>query len=139
MPPSGYDLVALLMAETLDRIDAQRGGVPAADTLRTVARERGQAMGAELERSDPPLPAPALEALLELVAARGYEPRLENGVVTLRNCPFRRVAESHRPLVCAMNYELINGLAQTVRPEETLIRLDPGAGRCCVRIERKSG
>ncbi len=53
----------------------------------------------------------------------------------LANCPFHRLAEEHRDLVCGMNLDLLDGLLAGAAPAAGLTaRLDPVPGQCCVRI-----
>lgn len=54
--------------------------------------------------------------------------------MTLENCPYRRLAEDHRELVCGMNYEVIAGLLEAVGVSGVSARLDPASGRCCVTL-----
>ncbi len=130
IPERHYDVAASLLAQAL--LDACEQSVPAADALRAVACDYGRAIGAELNRLDHW--SPRLEYLVEVLASHGYEPRVENGVVILNNCPFRILAEDHRELVCGMNYEVIVGLLEAVDMPEASAQLDPAPGRCCVTV-----
>jgi predicted ArsR family transcriptional regulator len=66
----------------------------------------------------------------------GYEPTaVAGGDIVLANCPFHRLAEEHRSLVCAMNLEFLGGLLEGVNPSGGLAaRLQPEPGYCCGRI-----
>ena len=132
VPERHYDVAASLLAQAL--LDACEQSVPAAEALRVVAREYGRAIGAELEGSGHWSPPQLLERLVEVLAAHGYEPLLERGVVTLVNCPFRILAEDNRELICGMNYEVIAGLIEAVDLPGTSVRLDPAPDRCCVTV-----
>ena len=66
----------------------------------------------------------------------GYEPRIgDRGEIELANCPFHRLAEEHRTLICGMNLDFLAGLLEgmdpTARPEA---RLAPEPSYCCVGI-----
>jgi len=53
----------------------------------------------------------------------------------LGNCPFHRLAQQFTALVCAMNLQLVRGLADGARDPSYLAELDPGPDRCCVRLQ----
>ena len=55
------------------------------------------------------------------LAEHGYEPYDDQGVLRLRNCPFGRLAEAHRDLVCSANLAFLEGAAEAS---------PPGGGRC---------
>jgi predicted ArsR family transcriptional regulator len=67
-----------------------------------------------------------------LLAERGYEPYEDAGVLRLRNCPFGRLAETHRELVCHANLAFMEGLLQGRRRGGLRVVLEPRPGRCCV-------
>lgn len=120
------------MAQAVE--DAADGTVPVAETLRSVARSYGRAVGARL-RPSKSLPRDVLVDLLaELLSGQGYEPYTEGTAVTLQNCPFHALTEEHRQLVCGMNLDLIKGLLDAGGLPETSASLDPGPGRCCVSV-----
>ncbi|MGW8360669.1 helix-turn-helix transcriptional regulator [Streptomyces wedmorensis] len=121
LPARDYRTAAELLAEA-----AEEAGLDAG--LHAAARRRGEALRG---------PAPAcggLEEVMEVLAGRGYEPRLEaERVVRMRNCPFHAVAESFPPLVCGMNLALLEGLIGTDGPVRA--RMDARPGECCVVVE----
>jgi predicted ArsR family transcriptional regulator len=71
---------------------------------------------------------------MSTLSARGYEPRLEEHLITLVNCPFHQLAQEHTELVCTMNLDLLGALLQQGEGEFTA-RLDPQDGRCCVVVD----
>ena len=131
LPPRHYDLAADLMATALDRLGDAAGAVVAADA----ARERGRATGTEAQRRVGTRPSRRrrMIELLDVLRGAGYEPVVDaaTGAVSLRNCPYRSLAESHRALTCAMNLAwaegVIDGLGAHVGAE-----LAPDPSRCCV-------
>jgi predicted ArsR family transcriptional regulator len=155
VPPRDYELAARLLAAAVesDQDGACRGA------LRGAARQYGAGLGARARDAHPDLDAgpglstdPDLDAGPELGAgsdlggaeeavaalrAHGFEPRLgHDGVIRLRNCPFRQLAADHRDLVCGMNLALINGLVAGLgRDGELRPALQPGPGHCCVIID----
>jgi predicted ArsR family transcriptional regulator len=60
---------------------------------------------------------------------------VEDGVVTLANCPFHALAQEHTELVCGMNLHLLDGVLESVPGTRLVARLQPAPGRCCVRME----
>ena len=78
-----------------------------------------------------------LAAAATALGSIGYEAVAEDGTVTLRNCPFDRVARDHRGLVCATNTALVEGVADGLGSSRIHARFDPEPGhRCCVLLER---
>jgi predicted ArsR family transcriptional regulator len=77
------------------------------------------------------------ERAVAALQAHGFEPRQgDDGVIRLRNCPFRQLAADHRDLVCGMNLAMINGLVAGLgRDGELRPALQPGPGHCCVIID----
>jgi predicted ArsR family transcriptional regulator len=77
-----------------------------------------------------------LEATIEVLADSGYEPRADADGVTLVNCPFHALAREHTELVCGMNLDVMEGLAEGLGRAPFEACLDPAPGRCCVRLRR---
>ena len=76
------------------------------------------------------------QAVLEVLARHGYQPELgDHDEIALANCPFHRLAEEHRTLVCGMNLDFLRGLLEGMGTTDQLAaRLAPEPGYCCVRI-----
>lgn len=138
LPARDYRTAAELLAEA-----AEEAGLDAG--LCAAARRRGEAL------RGPAGPCGDLEEAVEVLAARGYEPHVEDGgdaeaadgvprpagspapVVRMRNCPFHGVAERFPPLVCGMNLALLEGLLGVDGPVRA--RMDARPGECCVVVE----
>ncbi|MFZ3499446.1 helix-turn-helix transcriptional regulator [Streptomyces sp. 5.8] len=129
LPARDYRTVAELLAEA-----AEQAGLDAG--LRAAAHRRGEALRGSAA------PCGGLAEAVEMLAARGYEPHLEDAegvdgaaapVVRMRNCPFHAVAERFPPLVCGMNLALLEGLLGADGPVRA--RMDARPGECCVVIE----
>jgi len=74
-------------------------------------------------------------ALQSALSEHGYEPRYDDaGILRMRNCPFRRLAERQPEVVCHMNLALIQGLAAGLGADDLNPVLDPEPGHCCVAI-----
>lgn len=130
LPPRDYELAARLLAKAVD--DESTGRARA--SLEESARALGRDLAAETKRrgsqgkgGDPKA------AVEEVLTDRGYEPFLdEEGAIRLRNCPFDRLADAHRELICGMNLCLL----EEAVAEGTGLRavLDPKPGMCCVTM-----
>jgi predicted ArsR family transcriptional regulator len=72
---------------------------------------------------------------LQVLRRLGYEPRQTRQEILLANCPYHRLADRHRSLICGMNLDLLAGVAEGLEAEGRLVpRLDPAPEMCCVRI-----
>jgi predicted ArsR family transcriptional regulator len=136
VPERRYDLAGSLLATAV--AEASRTGAPIADCLSATAHAAGRQIGEEardaagsLERSED-----RRHAVLEVLARNGYQPEVgEHKEIALANCPFHRLAEEHRTLVCGMNLDFLRGLLEGMGPTDRLAaRLAPEPGYCCVRI-----
>lgn len=135
IPERRYDLAGSLLAGAIAESD--RTGAPVADCLRAGAHEAGRTLGREATTAagNQNQPEARQQAVLDVLTRHGYEPTIHRGEITLLNCPFHRLAEEHRDLVCGMNLDLLTGLLEGLGPDNGLsARLAPEAGYCCVRI-----
>ena len=123
VPERRYELVGgLLAAAVSESIDT---GTSVQEVLHRLAYDAGRAIGA------------AAGNLLAALEEAGYEPRPEGhdgGAVVLGNCPFHRLARQFTALVCGVNLQLLRGVADGAGDSGRLAELDPGPGRCCVRL-----
>ncbi|GAA2505064.1 helix-turn-helix transcriptional regulator [Streptomyces gobitricini] len=128
LPARDYRTAAEVLAEAADQAGLDAG-------LCAAARRRGEALRGSAA------PCGGLQEAMEMLAARGYEPRLEGAgeaagaavQVRMRNCPFHAVAERFPPLVCGMNLALLEGLLGPDGPVRA--RMDARPGECCVVVE----
>ncbi len=120
VPERHYDFAAQLLVTAIE--ESGRIGEPAGEALLRIAGETGRALGSA---------AGSLEKVLE---DHGYEPRLDGGGLVLGNCPFHRLAQQHTETVCRLNLELLRGAAEGSNDRRYSMVLDPGSGRCCVRV-----
>jgi predicted ArsR family transcriptional regulator len=136
VPERRYDLAGSLLAGAVD--EAGRTGAPVADTVSATAYAAGRQIGQESgdaaragERGDDRRPA-----VLDVLALHGYQPEVgDHDEVALANCPFHRLAEAHRTLVCGMNLDFVRGLLDGLGATDQLAaRLAPEPGYCCIRI-----
>ncbi|GGY82825.1 helix-turn-helix transcriptional regulator [Streptomyces nitrosporeus] len=130
LPARDYRTAAELLAEA-----AEEAGLDAG--LCAAARRRGEVLRGEAG------PCGSLGEVMGVLAARGYEPHLEEKAgaeagegaraVRMRNCPFDVVAERFPPLVCGMNLALLEGLLGA--DGSLRARMDARPGECCVVVE----
>jgi predicted ArsR family transcriptional regulator len=121
VPPRHYDVVGeLLAAAVAESIDT---GAAVQEVLDRTAYEAGRATGA------------AAGNLVAALQSAGYEPHGDDRALVLRNCPFHRLARRFTALVCGANLQLLRGIADGAGEPARTVVLDPGPGRCCVRLE----
>jgi predicted ArsR family transcriptional regulator len=128
LPARNYQLLAELLADAVQADPS--GAAPAA--LERAARAAGaeNAIHADEDHSRPR----AAAAVHAVLARHGYEPYDDEGVTRLRNCPFQRLAQTHRELVCRANVAFVEGLVQGLTARGLRAVLDPRPGRCCVAL-----
>jgi predicted ArsR family transcriptional regulator len=66
----------------------------------------------------------------------GYEPRVEDDVLVMGNCPFQALTATHPRLVCEMSHGLLDGGA--MRSAAWTRRWSRARGRCCVDLKEAS-
>ena len=83
--------------------------------------------------------APLRGDVLALLSEQGYQPFVDaDGVIRMRNCPFRALSSTQPELICGMNLGLIEGLLDGLGGAGAEATLDPQPGLCCVAL-RPSG
>ncbi|MBX6356403.1 MAG: transcriptional regulator [Micromonosporaceae bacterium] len=133
LPERHYELAGQILADAVE--DAAGNGSPVLDAVARAAAAAGRRIGAQARAAaGKPLAAPSLAAVAEVLAAHGYEPRLQPEQVVLANCPFHALAQQHAELVCTMNLEVIAALTDELGGAGIEVRLDPAPGRCCVTL-----
>lgn len=137
VPERRYDLAGSLLATAV--AEAQRTGAPIDECLSATARAAGRVIGEEAVAATGPLTTrdARRRAVIEILARHGYEPGSsgKRGEIALVNCPFHRLAEEHRSLVCGMNLDFLGGLLEGMgRADRLDAGLAPEPGYCCVRI-----
>lgn len=130
VPPREYELAARLLVQAVAADSSGRTWAALHDAARQVGRDLGKrhlADGAEGNGQ-----RLALESAL---SERGFEPwRDDAGIVRMRNCPFRRLAELQPEVVCHMSLALIQGLVAGLGADGLNPVLDPEPEHCCVVI-----
>ena len=135
MPDRRYDLAGQLLANAVAESSAR--GTPVDDCLCQGARAAGRAMGSEARPAHKTTGTDDA-SVIAVLEANGYEPRMIDGEIVLDNCPFHRLAEEHRELVCGMNLDLLGGVVEGLGVGADLeAHLVPEPGFCCVRLRRR--
>ncbi|WP_347351530.1 helix-turn-helix domain-containing protein [Intrasporangium sp.] len=148
LPQREYELAGGIMADAID--ESMQTSLPVAQTIRTTAAARGQAIAEEARAriadgaaqpvgtSRPAAPEHGLDTVLAVLAERGYEPRWESGRVVMANCPFHALVHTHTELVCTMNHAFITAITDELAPGTVCACLEPDENRCCVTL-REAG
>ena len=135
IPQRSHEMLAGIL---LDAVAGEESGESARDTVRRVARDHGERVGAdERQRARPGrLGAErALSLATRLLAERGFEPTRESAAcLRLRNCPFHPLAATAPDLVCGLNHAFISGMMDGLQASGVDAVLDPRAGECCVEL-----
>jgi predicted ArsR family transcriptional regulator len=135
VPERHYDLAGSLLADAVT--ESARTGEPVTSCLRTVAQAAGVAAGTSAREAREGRDAEAgTDTVLAVLRDHGYEPTpAPDGGLALANCPFHRLAEQQRTLVCGMNLDFLTGVLAGAAPSTPRTpRLAPEPGYCCVRI-----
>ena len=127
LPPRRYDLVGDILAAAVTRAE---DGASLPDALREVARAEGLALGGAAEGV--PVDEP-LSAVARVLTTQGYEPRVDDDVVVLSNCPFDSLAQKHTTLVCGLNRDFVQGVADGLGCDAVTACLEPEPDQCCVK------
>jgi predicted ArsR family transcriptional regulator len=138
LPERRDDVLAGLFASALDG-DADEAE-PARARLDHAAGEFGAVIGREARARVAPRAGvhDRLAAAADVLGGIGYEAAVANTTVTLRNCPFDRVAQDHRDLVCGTNRAMLEGVVAGLGSNRIQATFDPAPGRCCVLLEATS-
>jgi predicted ArsR family transcriptional regulator len=130
VPPREYELAARLLAGVVGSDPSGRS--------RTVLGEAAHRLGAELGsrfRAGAAGGGAGGADVESALTQQGYEPSRDgDGVIRLRNCPFRQLAERHRDVVCGMNLALVEGLVAGLGADGRQPVPDSRPGHCCVAI-----
>ena len=137
LPPRDYEIAARLLATAVENDETGQ----ARASLEEASRALGRELAAETTRRRSDRNGPDVAALIEeVLGERGYEPfHDDDGAIRLRNCPFDRLADAHRELICGMNLCLLEETVAGTRGAGLQAVLDPQPGMCCVALRRRTG
>jgi predicted ArsR family transcriptional regulator len=135
LPERRDEVLAGLFATALDT--GADDPEPARARLDRAATEYGDAIGREARARVAPRARvrDRLAAAADVLGEIGYEAAVDDSTVTLRNCPFDRVARDHRDLVCGTNRALMGGVVAGLGSSRIRATFGPAPGRCCVLLE----
>lgn len=122
LPGRQYDLAGRILAAGVERA---ADGTSVGAAVDAAAADAGFAIGAEAAPGD-------VTTFVDVLAEHGFEPRVEDDVVLLANCPFDALAKAHTELVCGLNRSFVQGVADGVGCAVTAC-LEPEPGLCCVK------
>jgi predicted ArsR family transcriptional regulator len=117
-------------------------GRPALQQAQALARQWGSYLVAQ-GGPKPGVRLPArrnLAILQEAMARAGFEPRFRREAgnasveVTLRDCPFRDLADDHRELVCTLHRGLVEGMVGGLKPPLAVKEFKPFVERGICRL-----
>lgn len=126
LPARRYDLVGDILA-----LGVANAGQDLPGALREAALAEGAAVGRSTQGLDL---ADELAAVARVLATQGYEPSRGEEVVELHNCPFDALAQKHTELVCGLNRDFVEGVAQGLGCSAVAACLEPSEDQCCVKI-----
>lgn len=124
VPRRHYELAGEIMAEAIGRAGGEGADVSVRDAMRDAAMHAGRRLAA------------ASADLDDALERAGLEPRADGDDTVLGTCPFHRLARANPAVVCDLNRAMLRGMAEAVGDDPGRVRLDPGAGGCCIRIAR---
>lgn len=135
IPKRSYDFVGEILVSAVAAEEEGRSPTKAAFEI---AAQRGALMGKEIRRAlklGRPGVARTMASAEDALRDLGFEPHeTDDGSVTLRNCPFHRLAQEHPEIVCGVNHAFIDGLVRGLGNASIEASLEPTPGRCCVKL-----
>lgn len=135
IPERSYDFVGEILVAA---IASEKEGLKSREVALEIADRRGREIGGEIRR-ELGLRRPGRDRALDIAEERleqlGYEPyRSDKKTVSLRNCPFHRLARQAPELVCGINQAFVDGLLRGLGNESVEASLEPTPGQCCVKL-----
>ena len=128
VPARHYDVVAKVLLEAV----TERHGD---ESVEAAAQRVARAHGADQARVGRPRRGAPMRAMERLLGRLGYSPAREAGALVLRNCPFDRLRDTNRELVCGINHALAEGYVDGLdAAEELTAKLRPCPDNCCVVV-----
>lgn len=137
LPERHYDFAGSVLARAI--VESKDVGTPIVEALHKSARIAGKSIAQEVvDRIGPTVDESKIEeGIVEILAERGYEPKLAPQGISLLNCPFHSLAQEYTSLVCGVNEDLIDSLLEDL-PTQLHALLQPEAGHCCIRLIKQT-
>jgi predicted ArsR family transcriptional regulator len=135
IPERRYDLAGRLLVRAVASANTTGDQVSdrLADEARLAGRDMARGISSEMRGSSP------AGRLVAVLSSCGFEPDATDHAIVLRNCPFHRLVEEERDVVCGMNLSFVTGLLEGAGAKDASATLDPQSRGCCVRIATGSG
>jgi predicted ArsR family transcriptional regulator len=135
VPERRYDVAGTVLVRAVGAVI--RTGAPVSEALAEAAGTAGREVGAHACPTTPD-GRRRLRRLTEVLESCGFEPSKVGRDIVLANCPFERLADEDRDIVCGMNLSFVRGVLDGVGAAGVTARLDPDPDprrtSCCVRI-----
>ncbi|HET6966497.1 MAG TPA: transcriptional regulator, partial [Acidimicrobiales bacterium] len=132
VPDRHYELAGRLLAESVAVAHAE--GSDPVEVMQRVTRAHGVAVGGR--QSTPRRAGPgARRAVLDALGGEGYQPAVEGRTVVLANCPFHRLVDVEREIICGMNLAFVSGIIEGMGVTGVVPCLRPAPDRCCVVVD----
>jgi predicted ArsR family transcriptional regulator len=136
IPERRYEFVGEILVAA---IAAEGNGESARSAALRITGERGHDLGRVVHRRIQRGRLGRKRSLAvaeEVLADLGFEPfETDTGIISLRNCPFHRLARQSPDLVCAMNHAFVDGLMRGLGATSISASLEPTPGQCCVKLK----
>lgn len=132
LPERRYDLMGALLTDSIAGGTAQQ-----TDEAKSVAYRKGFELGQDVKKQQrlrPPGAERAISIATKLLGEYGFEPRENDGELSLMNCPFYALSQRSPELVCALNHSFLEGIVRGLGNQTLDVALMPAKGQCCVRI-----
>jgi predicted ArsR family transcriptional regulator len=132
VPARRYDVIASVL------LDAAAHLAPGED-LTLASRRAARRHGARLAADQlPSRRGGLLRRAEQLLDALGYAPRRQGGQLVLGNCPFDKLRDESRELVCGINHALAEGYLHALDAKGGLTaQLRPCPDSCCIVVAER--
>ena len=131
VPPRRYELVAEILVQSAGE---QSAGEPLSEVAQRVAKRRGWELAVERSSSQDGS-RDVREVLGDLLTRLGYEPSDDGQHLLLTNCPFQRLTELDKELVCSINAALAAGYLEGLGLDRLSAHLRPCPPNCCIVLD----
>jgi predicted ArsR family transcriptional regulator len=119
VPERHYEFAARVLMQAV-------GDSETRDAVVAAGRAEGHRIGQRARESH--------KSLVDALEERGFEPRVSDGSIEFRNCPFAGIATEADHLVCSMSRAMVDGIAEELGVEAQ-VREEHRPGVCCVLVE----
>lgn len=136
IPARQYDLMARILLAAV-RVGGPDGRAAALESAHERGREIGRGVRGVLRPGRLGFER-ALRLIVQALTETGYEPEVAAAPtqteILLRNCPFHRILDEDRLLVCALNRSLVDGMIAGIDTDLLSAALEPRDTHCCVTV-----